>query len=186
MTEEDRIRFAEAVYALGEVFNEPISAVRVEGYFDALRDLEIDDVNRAVRRALKDCRFFPKPVELRELVLGNSDGHADAAWGEVVREVRRVGYMGTPAFSDARTMRVIREIWGSWSRLCQTLPGSGPELVGWVKQFKTSFQSLDRLDKALLTPATIHPRISSFISSETKRLDGNVPTADVPARRKRS
>ena len=113
-------------------------------------------------------RFF---CELFAIRLRTADGHADHAWAELIREVRRVGYVGTPAFTDERTMRAIRETWGSWRRLCETLPGEGPELIGWIKQFKAAFQSLERRETAqLLTPDSMNPRVLEFIKSEGKRI----------------
>ena len=93
-------------------------------------------VTAAVRLAMRTCRFFPKPVELRELMTGRADERADLAWGELLREVRRVGYLGTPMFTDASMLPTIHTVFGGWRHLCETLPAGGPELVGWIKQFK--------------------------------------------------
>jgi hypothetical protein len=149
MTNSDRARFAEALHALGETFNEPVSTIRAEGYFDALSDLELRQLEGAVRLALRTCTFFPKPVELRALVTGTTEERADTAWGEVMKEIRAVGYMGRPKFSDPATFAAIDALWGGWQHLCETLPGEGPELVGWIKQFKQTFQTLSRRDERL-------------------------------------
>lgn len=141
MTEADRPAFARALFVLGETFNEPISDLRAEGYFDAMRDFSLEEANAAIREALRTCKFFPKPVELREMVEGDVDANADRGWAEVIREVRRVGYTGVPAFADPKVLAAVCDIWGSWSRLCETLPGEGAELVGWVKQFKSAYRS---------------------------------------------
>ena len=175
MTDANALDFGRLMHALGQTFNEPVSAIRSEAYFDALRDLDIAQVQQAVRQSLASCRFFPRPVELRDLVLGTAHDHADAAWGEVLREVRRVGYTGTPAFADERVQRAVRETWGSWSRLCQTLPAEGPELIGWIKQFKATYQSLSSRDtsQALLTASTLDPTVRSFIATTQRRLAAN-------------
>lgn len=166
MTDADRMSFAEAMHVLGETFNEPVSDVRTEGYFDALREFPMVDVASAVRMALRTCKFFPRPVELRELITGKSEDRADAAWGELVREVRRVGYIGQPQFADARVMRAIRETWGTWQRLCETLPNEGPELVGWIKQFKAAYQSSEGLDTTKqLTVGDLAPNVRRFIQN---------------------
>jgi hypothetical protein len=144
MTEVDRARFAEALHVLAETFNEPVSSVRAEAYFDALSDLELWQIERAVRLALKASTWFPKPVELRALVEGTTEERADTAWGEVIQQIRSVGYVGRPRFSDPATFTAIEALWGGWSQLCQTLPNDGPELVGWVKQFKATFQTMHR------------------------------------------
>jgi len=77
MTDNDRGRFGELMALLGEVFNEPVSAARVAGYWLALDDLPFADVHAGVERALKECRFFPKPAELRTL---GAAVPVDAAW----------------------------------------------------------------------------------------------------------
>ena len=171
MTEADREALAEALHVLGEMFNERVSTIRAEGYFDALRDYAIEDVNRAVLMALRTCRFFPRPVELRELLCGDPNANTDAAWSTVVREVRRVGYLGTPCFDGARVMRAITDTWGSWQRLCETLPGEGPELLGWVKQFKSAFQSVDRRANQELVagklPSQIRAKVVKLVSRKS-------------------
>lgn len=176
MINDDRAAFAEAMHALCETFNEPMSDIRSEAYFDALCEFGIEQVNDAARLAIRQCRFFPRPVELREFIIGTAEGHADTAWAELVREIRRVGYIGTPDFSDERTLRAICETWGSWRRLCETLPGEGPELIGWIKQFKAAFQSLEKRDTSrLLTPDTVNPHLLEFIRREGQRIASGKP-----------
>jgi hypothetical protein len=77
MTDAERSRFAQLLALLGEVFNEPVTAARVTGYCLALDDLPFADVQRGVDAALKECRFFPKPAEIRTL---GSAALVDAAW----------------------------------------------------------------------------------------------------------
>ena len=169
MTDLDVRPFGEAMHALGETFNEPVSDVRIEAYFDALSDLSIEQVNAACRLAFRSCRFFPKPVELRELI-GGDGNPAELAWGAVLKEIRRVGYMGTPRLDD-RTLTAVEETWGGWRRLCETLPAEGPELVGWMKQFKATYAagaSRDAVKK--LEPGTLAPNVAAFIQQERKRL----------------
>lgn len=77
MTNDDRERFGELLALLGEVFNEPVTPARVAGYWLALDDLPFADVHAGVQRALKECRFFPKPAEIRTL---GAAVPVDAAW----------------------------------------------------------------------------------------------------------
>jgi len=185
MTSSDLAAFGKNMLVLSKAFNEPLDdqGIRVDAYFDALSDLSIEQVHAAVRLSLRSCRFFPKPVELRELVMGTPDANADVAWGELTREIARVGYLGTPRFSDERTAITVREVWGSWLRLCETLPGEGPELVGWMKQFKSAWLSQDRRDlEKRLTAGTVHPDVKAFIASEQRRIAGWV-VRPFPARK---
>jgi hypothetical protein len=153
MNAEHRVPFAEAMGVLAETFNEPISATKVEAYFSALSDLPFDDVARAARKVLQEARFFPKPVELREAVRGSAAERADDRWGLVMEAVRRVGYNGHPTFDDPLILQVVERLWGTWEALCRSLPAGGPELVGWIKQFKAVYVTLaTREHQDLRTP----------------------------------
>lgn len=77
MTDADHRRFGELLALLGEVFNEPVTTARVAGYWLALQDLPFGIVHDGVQEALKTCRFFPKPAEIRTL---GSATMVDAAW----------------------------------------------------------------------------------------------------------
>lgn len=169
MTDDDRQPFAEGLFTLTETFNEPASDTKIEAYFSALREFDIDDVLRAMRHALQHAKFCPRPAELREAIEGSVDDGADAAWGDVLREIRRVGYVGTPTLDD-RTLRAVRELWGSWQRLCETLPVEGPELIGWIKQFKAAYASGARTEQRALTMGDVHPTVRAFIRREQRRL----------------
>lgn len=169
MTPADASVFAEAMLLLSETFNEPVSDLRTSAYFDALSDLDMVDVNRAVRTALRTCKFFPRPAELREILTGSPTDNSELAWASVLNEIRRVGWCGTPKL-DARTMRAIAELWGGWIPLCEKLPGEGPELLGWAKQFKAIHAATAVSDAKQLTGETIHSSVRAFIATEQKRL----------------
>lgn len=139
---ESLIEFSKAMMVLGETFNEPVSAVRIEAYYAALIDLDAAAVLAAMQQCMRSCKFFPKPAEIRELVEGDTEMRSDGAWGEVLQAIRSVGYMRFPVFEDPRIMPAIRDVWGNWERLCSTLPSEGPELVGWIKQFKSAYRSV--------------------------------------------
>jgi hypothetical protein len=65
-TEPDAHGFATRLTLLAELLAEPMSPTRLAGYRAALDDLPVEDVYGALGQAAKECRFFPRPVELRE------------------------------------------------------------------------------------------------------------------------
>jgi hypothetical protein len=73
--------------------------------------------------------------------------------------IRSVGYMGVdgkgtaPDFDgDLASRRAALQLFGSWAQLCSNLPGTGPELLGWAKQFKAAYRAYDnRAQRQLLT-----------------------------------
>ncbi len=153
MTDDDRPEFAAVLHVLGETFNEPVSELRAEAYFDALCEFSLEQVTLAARVAIRVGEFFPRPSKLRELIEGDPEANADAAWAALIRQVQRVGYLGRPTFEDPMVLRAICDVWGGWRQLCETLPAEGPELVGWIKQFKAVFRSAERSEQVLTIAA---------------------------------
>lgn len=137
MTDRDRPRLAQVLALLGETFGEAVSELRAEAYFVALGAEPIDAVEMAARCSLTG-KFFPRPGELLAVIHGSDEDAASLAWSDMLREIRRVGYLGEPQLPEA-TLETVRGIWGTWAHLCSTLPGEGPELVGWMKQWETAY-----------------------------------------------
>ena len=125
MTPADRVAFGRAFYALSEAFSEPVSDLKTEAYFDALSDLAVETVLDAMRAAVRECRFFPRPVELRERITGNAQDRAELAWTGVLTLIRRVGWCGNPEgqWPDEAARRAALDLFGGWVQLCENLPG---------------------------------------------------------------
>jgi hypothetical protein len=68
VTRQDETRVAQALRGLAEILDTPLSAARVAGYLLALDDIPADELIAAIGTATRACKFFPKPVELREFV----------------------------------------------------------------------------------------------------------------------
>lgn len=178
MTNDDIVRLANALKALGETFNEPVSDVRAEAYLFALEDLTIDDVEYACRQAIKYGKFFPRPVELREAIEGSQGDRAQTAWMELVGEIRRVGWYGTPRLT-ATTYATMEGLWGSWAYLCQTLPGEGPELLGWQKRWESAYGATSgRLERGELIGRDEAKRILGVYLGPDPAKPQQLPEAD--------
>lgn len=172
MTEQDRGAFAELMLGIGETYGEPVSEARMEIYFRALADLPLAALQQAASVHVNNSRFFPKPVELREAIEGRVEDRAEMAWAQVCEQVRRVGWTGTPNWPDEATERAVRQVFGSWGRLCETLPASGPELLGYAKLFKAQFGACARQEAAgLLPPSATEAKaaLGSLVSELARR-----------------
>lgn len=141
MNQHDQETFAALMLGLGETYGENVSEARLEIYFQALRDMPLDAIRKAANLHVQSSKFFPRPAELREAINGNSDDAAELAWAWLVKEVRRVGWVGRPTWPDEATKRAAMQLYGSWSGVCETLPGEGPGLHAHAKQFKATFKS---------------------------------------------
>ena len=127
MTADERDRVTDQLTVLAEYYERPKSEAQIVLYVQALDDLPCDVVIGAMRALVRTSTFYPKVSEIRALVEGRTEDAASLAWMALLSEVRRVGYLGTPALPDA-TLETVCGLWGSWGHLCATLPGEGPEL----------------------------------------------------------
>lgn len=139
MTNTDAARFAQCLAVLSETFNESISDLRAEAYFLALSDLDIEDIEGAVKDAIRTLRFFPKPVELRDLILGSAQQNAEEAWHTLKYEVRRVGYIGKPKL-DAVSQYAVDAAMGGWRYVCTHLPAEENHVMrAMEEEFKNAY-----------------------------------------------
>jgi hypothetical protein len=68
VTHPDGSTVARMLAALSEVFGEPMTEARIEGYLAALADVPVEHLRLGMQQAMKACTFFPKPAELRRAV----------------------------------------------------------------------------------------------------------------------
>lgn len=71
-----------------------------------------------VNRACADLRFFPKPVELKEMAAVSRGDAVERAWGVVEGALRTVGRYRSVDFGPA-VNAAVRHV-GGWSKLCET------------------------------------------------------------------
>lgn len=121
MTGDDKPQFAMIITALAETLDRQLSEAVIALYFEALRDLSIDDVERGAAQCIRTMKFMPKPVEIREAAgRGESSGQERAvlAWSEAWDAVSRFGSYRSVTFADVVTGEVIRRL-GGWPRFCR-------------------------------------------------------------------
>lgn len=105
----DRAEFARAFAILADTFDAQVSSVRIGAYFDALSDLPLEAVLRAMRDATSSLRFFPKPVELRELA-GYGAPDAGVVEAALLEHLRSLG--GDRRMPDDPFLRLVVERMG--------------------------------------------------------------------------
>ena len=116
MTTADFKSFTMEFTLLAEVFSEALSATRIHAYFIALEDLPLEQLVTAMRTAQGHLRFFPKPVELRELVHGSPDERAEMAWTRV-RQAFMHGLGGyRPIDFGEPILHATVDAMGGWAR----------------------------------------------------------------------
>lgn len=141
MQASDRRAFTQRLVILAELFGKPLSPAVQVLYFEALQDLDWPAVSDALNQAAVTCTFMPRPAEIRDVVHGPVEDHAERAWVGLLQLVREVGSWGTPDWPDEPTRRAALDLFGGWRRVCEVLPAGGPELLGFAKQFKATYRA---------------------------------------------
>lgn len=118
MTVDDFDPFVERLVGLGELFDKTLSASQQLLYFEALRDLDLAVVIPAMTQAARECKFFPKPIELRTLAVGDDAVHAEDAWQIYKRMAVEIGGYVSPMFGDAAFADALVAVFGSWEQAC--------------------------------------------------------------------
>lgn len=113
----DRERFYQNLLGLAETYGEELSKMRIMIYERALSGFADDAVERAMMQAVASMRWFPKPVELIELLEGKRENAALLAWEQLQEALKRAGPMDSVRFEDGKIARVV-EFLGGWIRVC--------------------------------------------------------------------
>ncbi len=120
MDKDDRMAFHAVISVLCEQYQLEPTPARFKLYFETLRDLSIEQVEKGVAGLLKN-RFsqkFPLPAEIREYALGNRRDLALAAFLNVGQAASRVGAAGNVIFDDPVIHQVIMTYDGGWPGVC--------------------------------------------------------------------
>lgn len=117
----ERDLFLKRFLGLCELLGVAADEFKTELYFRALSAFSAQDVVRGIDKAITQCRFFPKPVELVELIQGCPEDIAEVEAGKVIEAVKRVGSWTSVAFDNAVTAAVVQQGFGGWVKLCSDL-----------------------------------------------------------------
>jgi len=116
--------------------NAELSPVKYKFYFAALSDLSIEDIKTAANHIARTATFFPKPVDFRNALSGNSDDMATVAWLKALGAQNR--YLSV-CFDDPVIHSVV-EAMGGWVKFC-SMEGYNDE--SWqMKDFIKIYKSL--------------------------------------------
>lgn len=131
MVDQDKAGFAVAIGALFASFGQDATQATLQGYWLGLSDLTIEQVETAVAKSIRECKFVPRPVELRELIGAHQsdDDTAIAAWSDILRAVRLGPYKHID-FQDKLCNAVVRNL-GGWVTFLERF--SDAESEKWVR-----------------------------------------------------
>ena len=154
MEEREYNSFAEVLTALAELFDTELSASKVRLYFEALRDLSLEEVRHAGNLIARLSKFFPRPADFREYVEPDLETRASIAWSKVERAFWRAGIHRSVVFDDP-VIHAVMDALGGWTRYCN-LPED--RVVWWRKDFERLYRLYSPLVRSgrLIPPVVLH------------------------------
>lgn len=129
---KDEIKFKEYLSVLSEIHDRQITPMLASVYWKVLEPFTDEQCKAAFEQVIQSARFFPKPVDLLEILHGKSADAATVAWVKVVGAVRRVGNYDSVMFDDPVIHEVI-DFMGGWPKTGEWLES---ELTWKQKEFE--------------------------------------------------
>lgn len=143
--------------ALAEAFQREPTKALVQAYWLALKDLPIDAVEHGAFGALRECRFMPKPVEIRERIHGADAGLiAEGAWSCLLGAIRATAGADI-TFEDGAIGRIVERM-GGWEYVSGL---ESEELLKWTRQEFLRLYASDLRHGADHSPHTVHGWLAS-------------------------
>lgn len=171
MTPEETTK---AISALGNAYpNWKITADTIEVYSFMLRDIDYEIMRGAIATWIASEEYPPTVAGLRKMaseLIGTTPLTADLAWGEVRNQVRMVGRMGSPKFSDDETTGATRKTVDAfgWVTICLS---ENPDVIRG--QFFRAYENMRaRAERQTLTAQGVMPsaRVISMLEGVNKAI----------------
>ena len=136
-------------------------------YAELLRDIPDDLLIAATKQHATSSKWFPSVAELRQAafnIRAKSLGIPSPAeaWGEVMREMRRVGSWGSPEFSTLLIADTVDGL-GGWDALCRS-ENNVADRAHFLKIYGALLERHDQ-DAAML------PEIRDLVAQMSARMD---------------
>lgn len=170
MTGKDRAAFGKLMAALAEAFSQEPGPAKLDVYFRALMDLEVEQIDAAVWNIIRTrtTATFPKVAEIREAVHGKAEDQAQLAWEKFIGAVREIGGHGTVIFDDP-VIHAIVEREGGWVAVTEK---SHEEMKWFAKDFIRIYQAYLPNQDNLAIPEKL---IGIYEGDNAGRFDEYVP-----------
>lgn len=114
---KNELMFKQYIATLCELHDKAISQLLIDLYWKILEPFTDEQCESAFKELILSSKFFPKPVDFREIIIGKQSNKATEAWLDVVDAVARIGNYKSIKFSDVIIHSVINAM-GGWQQLC--------------------------------------------------------------------
>lgn len=113
----DEVKFKEYLATLCELHDRTMSKLLTDLYWKVLEPFSDQECEEAFKLIIYDNKFFPKPADFREILIGKKANKATEAWLDVLGAVSKIGNYKSVKFDDPVIHSVINAM-GGWPQLC--------------------------------------------------------------------
>ena len=156
MLDSDKDKFCELLEGIADVFSSAkkvnVTVPMLQVYFMSLNEYSYQQVEWAIGEHLKDPvdgKFFPKPANIISHLQTSEVSTEDKgllAWGQIIREMRRIGAYGSLELDDKQALAAIKAV-KSWKDLC-AMPEK--DLTWAKKEFLANYKTYENTPLELL------------------------------------
>lgn len=133
----DYQKFAENLGILAEGLGASVSVAQIEAYWRVLERFDAAQVFRALNLSLETFQFFPKPVQILELMQGSPTDRAERAWQYLLDALSDgAGQYHSCYVQDGACAKAIARCWGSVTHCFNALRELGPNEPMYASQRK--------------------------------------------------
>jgi len=130
-------RFAQLMVQTAEIYNEKLSEIKIELYFEILKDFPYASIERAFVHHIRTSKFFPKPADIVEFIEGSPDDRSLKAWLLLTRLIKNYGYYYSIVVDDPALVATVEDM-GGWMHICSTWKES--ELPYREREFREKYK----------------------------------------------
>lgn len=130
--------FASLMGMLAEAYGQTITSSRIRIYAASLFDVPIETVKVAASQAIRECKFFPSPAELRGFVAPSREDRAMVAWVAFGQAASSVGAYASVEVEDGAAAHALEQVFGSWANFCAM--EDGPALAHRRQEFLAAYR----------------------------------------------
>ena len=137
-----------------------------------LADIDSNVLKASALQHISESKWFPSVAELRdaaaEIMTPNRTTPVEQ-WGEVLRQMKHVGYYGVPYFADETTSEVVSDM--GWRNLCLSEDGTADRarfIQGYIDRKKREQHKAVQLPQVADAIARLADRKRMQLRSGTK------------------
>lgn len=133
---KDQIKFKEYMATLCELHDKTMSKILIDLFWKVLEPFTDEQCEKAFQNVIMTARFFPKPVDMIEVISGKREHESTRAWLTAYDAIVKIGNYGSVKFSDPVIHSVI-EFFGGWPKFCEM---TNDEVKWKQKEFEKLYQ----------------------------------------------